>query len=230
MKILIIIPAYNEANNITELLKKFDKLNLSLDILVIDDASEDVTSLLAHNMGVEVIRLPFNLGIGGTVQTGYLYAYYNDYDVAIQVDGDGQHNPEYIDTLIKPLFNNEADMVIGSRFIEGKGFQSSFIRRIGIKYFENLIFFITGKRYTDPTSGFRACNRKVLTNFVKYYPSDYPEPESLVSTIRKKFRVVEVPVVMNERKQGKSSIRSLKIIYYMFKVTLAIIIDIFKKR
>jgi len=121
-------------------------------------------------------------------------------------------------------------MVIGSRFIECKGFQSSYARRLGIKYFKNLIYLFTGKNFSDPTSGFRACNKKVILNFVKYYPRDYPEPESLVTISRKKFKLVEVPVVMNERKEGTSSIRALKIVYYIFKVTLAIIIDIFKKR
>jgi len=230
MKILVIIPAHNESKNIVDLLKKFDKVTLSIDIVVIDDASQDNTSTIAQNMGAKIIRLPFNLGIGGTMQTGYLYAYYNDYDITVQVDGDGQHNPGDIETLVNPIINNEADMVIGSRFIEFKGFQSSYIRQLGIKYFENLIYLITGNRYTDPTSGFRACNRKVFANFVKYYPCDYPEPESLVTISRKKLKVIEVPTVMNERKEGQSSIRSFKILYYMFKVTLAILIDIFKKR
>ena len=230
MNILIIIPAYNEMNNIAELLDKFKNLKVNPDLLVIDDASDDNTAFIAGNMGAKVITLPFNMGIGGAVQTGYIYAYYNNYDIAVQVDGDGQHNPEYIEKLIAPILNKEVDMTIGSRFIDNKGFQSTFARRIGIKYFKTLIYLFTGKIFTDPTSGFRACNKAVFYHFTKYYPPDYPEPESLMIAARKKLKVREIPVIMNGRKKGKSSIRSFNIIYYMFKVTMAIIIDIFKKR
>jgi len=162
------------------------------------------------------------------MQTGYLYAYYNNYDIAIQVDGDGQHNAKYINSLILPIKNGHADMVVGSRFITCQGYQSTTIRRLGIKYFEKLIYFLSKKKFTDPTSGFRACNRKVITEFAKYYPVDYPEPETLIAITRKGFRILEVPVIMNERMEGQSSIRSFKTIYYMLKVTLAILIDKFK--
>ncbi|KJS15164.1 MAG: glycosyl transferase family 2 [Peptococcaceae bacterium BRH_c4b] len=229
MRGLIIIPAFNEAENIIALLKKINALCLNLEIIVINDASEDNTAALARSIGAKVIDIPINLGIGGAVQTGYLYAYYNDYDVAVQVDGDGQHDPLYIQNLITPIISGQADMVVGSRFIECTGFQSTSLRRFGIKYFEKLIFLLTKKRFSDPTSGFRACNKQVIANFAKYYPDDYPEPETLVTINRKGFRIIEIPVIMKEREGGQSSIKSIKTVYYMLKVTLAILMDVFKK-
>lgn len=231
MKILVIIPAYNEADNIEKLLKSIKKLDIELDILVVNDASiDDTTDIVKNcNIQVQVVDLPTNLGIGGAVQTGFVYAYHNNYDIAIQVDGDGQHDPAFIKDIILPIINKDADMVIGSRFIKKEGFQSSFFRRMGIKFFQFLIKLLVKERFTDPTSGFRACNRNVIKEFVNYYPIDYPEPESLMILKRKRYKVIEVPVIMSERKGGASSIRAFQTMYYMYKVTMAIIIDFFRK-
>ncbi len=180
-----------------------------------------------HN--IKVVSLPVNLGIGGAVQTGYLYALRHGYDIAIQVDGDGQHDPQFIKYLIQRL-NEGYDLCIGSRFIENEGFQSSKARRIGIRYFSWLIKLLTGKRITDPTSGFRACNRKVIELFANDYPIDYPEPETVVTVLRNRLKVCEMPVIMRPRAGGVSSISSTNAIYYMIKVTLAIIISAISKK
>jgi glycosyltransferase involved in cell wall biosynthesis len=230
MKILIIIPAYNEEHNISRLLSKLLFLNKAYDILVINDHSKDNTSIICENEGIRVIDLPCNLGIGGAVQTGYKYAKSYKYDIAIQVDGDGQHNPEFLSVLIAPLLSGEADLVIGSRYIDKVGFQSTALRRVGINYFSKLIQLLIKQKITDPTSGFRACNSKVISLFSEYYPIDYPEPESIVFVKRSGFKILEVPVIMEERLGGVSSIRSFKSIYYMIKVTLAIIIDTLRKQ
>jgi glycosyltransferase involved in cell wall biosynthesis len=231
LKILIIIPAYNEERNIQNLIRdllKFDQYNV--DLLIINDFSTDRTSDVCKNLGLKVIDLPCNLGIGGAVQTGYKYARQHNYDIAIQVDGDGQHKPTYLGDLIRPLVNEKADMVIGSRYIEKKGFQSSFTRRIGIKYFSRLIQLLTKQKISDPTSGFRACNSKVIALFANRYPKDYPEPESLVYLNRNNISILEVPVVMQERINGKSSINAARSVYYVIKVSLAVIIDRLRKQ
>ena len=170
-----------------------------------------------------------NLGIGGAVQTGYKYAYENGYDVAVQVDGDGQHDPEFLSTMAEYLIEHRVDMVIGSRFIEKKGFQSSITRRMGIKFFSGLIKVLTGKTITDPTSGLRMIGRNVMEIFSQDYPRDYPEPESIVAVLRKNMKIEEIPVVMLERQGGVSSISPKKSIYYMVKVTLAILIERMRK-
>ncbi len=229
MKVLIIIPVFNEALNIGELLNKIILLNYNYDVLVINDASEDNSAQICRNMCFKVVNLPVNLGIGGAMQTGYIYAYNHDYDIAVQLDGDGQHDPIYIDRVLKPILIGDADMVIGSRFIEKDGFQSTFLRRLGIRFFRYLIYFFTKHKITDPTSGFRACNRKVICQFARYYPYDYPEPETLVTVCRRGFKLKEVPVVMQERQGGSSSIQALRTVYYMIKVTLAIIVEILRK-
>ncbi len=226
MKTLIIIPAYNEAKNLVGLLDRLNLVCSEHDLVVINDSSNDNTLAVCADRGVNVIDLPVNLGIGGAVQSGYRYALYNRYDAAVQVDGDGQHNPEYIGTLLSEL-ENGADICVGSRFITREGYQSSATRRFAIRYFSCLIRLFSGYRVTDPTSGFRACGRKALRLFATDYPQDYPEPESIVNAARHKLRVVEVPVVMNERREGKSSITRIKSVYYMIKVSLAIIIASF---
>lgn len=230
MRILAIIPAYNEEDNIPVLLQEILNLkHLDIDIVVINDCSTDNTANVCKEMGVKVINLPCNLGIGGAVQTGYKYAFANKYDIAIQIDGDGQHKPEYINDLLKPLLYENIDMVIGSRYIKRQGFQSTAIRRVGIKYFSKLISALTKQKITDPTSGFRACNLRVIELFSKRYPQDYPEPESIVFLNRNNFKIKEVPVIMKERGGGVSSISPLKSIYYMVKVSLAIMIDVLRK-
>lgn len=196
--------------------------------MVINDASDDNTSSIVKAAGFPSINLSANLGIGGAMQTGYLYAYNHDYEIAVQLDGDGQHDPIYIDKIIAPIINNEADMVIGSRFIEYDGFQSTRLRRLGIGFFRKFISLLTGAKFTDPTSGFRACNKLIIAHFARYYPFDYPEPETLVMMRRNGYRLVEIPVMMHERAGGRSSIQSLKTLYYMIKVTMAIMIEMIK--
>jgi glycosyltransferase involved in cell wall biosynthesis len=226
-KILIIVPAYNESKNIDKLLNSLSRTEY--DVCVINDDSTDNTSEVCQKFKFcTVIDLPFNLGIGGAVQTGYLYAYKNKYDIAIQMDGDGQHDCRYINDLLSPIINKKVDMVIGSRFLESKGFQSSFLRRIGIRYFSVITRILTGKNITDTTSGFRAINSKLINVFAFDYPRDYPETETNILTLLKGYRVIEVPVIMNKRQEGKSSISSLKSIWFMVKVSLAIFIDLFK--
>ncbi|WP_435925838.1 glycosyltransferase family 2 protein [Paenibacillus sp. DYY-L-2] len=227
MRILVIIPAFNEEGNLGTLIEKFRDINV--DILVINDCSSDRTAEVCERYGIKHIDLPCNLGIGGAVQTGYKYAANNNYDIAIQIDGDGQHNPHYINELIDPIINEQADMVIGSRYIAKEGFQSSFIRRVGIKHFTRLIKLLLKQNITDPTSGFRACNRRVIQFFSEKYPTDYPEPETIVTLLRNELKVVEVPVIMNSRENGVSSINKIKAVYYMIKVSLAILIDYFRE-
>lgn len=225
---LIIIPAYNEQDNIGLLLEKI-KLCSEFDVIVVNDCSLDSTYEVSKLKGVSVLSLPTNLGIGGAVQTGYKYAAKMGYDIAIQVDGDGQHDPTYLEFMTEPIVNNEADLVIGSRFLDKKGFQSFFMRRVGIRFFSALIKLLTHSQITDPTSGFRACNKELIHYFADNYPSDYPEPESIVSVSRLGYRVLERPIIMRERMAGVSSIKQMRSIYYMLKVTLAILIDSIKK-
>ena len=225
MKRLIIIPAYNEEANIERTVNHIQKYAPEFDYIVINDCSSDRTGQICDANHFPVIHLPVNLGIGGAVQTGYLYGVYNGYDEAVQIDGDGQHDPAYLLKMAEYMEKSKADMVIGSRFIEKKGFQSSGIRRIGIRYFTFLIRLLTGKKITDPTSGLRMVNREVMCLFADNYPKDYPEPESTVAALRKGLKVEEIPVVMRERSGGESSISPRKSIYYMIKVPLAIIME-----
>lgn len=225
-RVLLIIPAYNEEKNILNVYRCYQREKDWLDIIVVNDGSIDQTSNILKENGIPHIDLIHNLGIGGAVQTGYKYACQNGYDIAIQFDGDGQHNIEYVEDLIAPLIENNADMVIGSRFVEkdAKGFKSSRSRRMGIKVISGLIRVCTGVKITDPTSGFRAVNRRVIEKFASYYPTEYPEPDSIAELLVNGFCVKEKPVVMNERVNGQSSIHSWKNIYYMINVCLAIIL------
>lgn len=229
MKKLIIIPAFNEEANIEKTVTSIQKDAKDFDYVVINDCSTDRTRQICEEKGYNVVNLPINLGIGGAVQTGYKYAYANGYDVAVQVDGDGQHDPEFLNKMAEYIEKNKVDMVIGSRFIEKKGFQSSVMRRMGIKFFSVLIKLLTGSVITDPTSGLRMVGRNVMEIFAKDYPRDYPEPESVVAVLRKKLVVKEIPVIMHEREGGVSSISPKKSIYYMIKVTLAILIERIRK-
>lgn len=226
MKALVIIPAFNEEKNIVGLLDRLRTTCPEYDVVVVNDCSSDNTLRLCRESGADVINLPVNLGIGGAVQSGFRYAMYNDYDFAVQVDGDGQHDPKYISLLLSGL-GEKSSLCIGSRFIEGEGFQSSAIRRLGIRYFSALIYIFTGQRIKDPTSGFRACDRKAIRLFATDYPRDYPEPESIVNACRQGLRVSEMPVVMNRREGGRTSITSSRSVYYMVKVSLAIVIASF---
>lgn len=234
-RLLVIVPAYNEASHIREVVAAIDAVTLNdgvdKDTLVVNDGSSDGTAAKAREAGAMVLDLPFNLGIGGAVQSGFRYAAMQDYDFAMQIDGDGQHDPDYMPTLLFPLLNNEADVVIGSRFLhtDESGFRSTRVRRLGIRIFSVVNSLAIGQRITDNTSGFRAYNRRTIAYLQNHYPSDYPEPEAVVLLGKKKFRIREVPVKMRERAGGKSTITAMRSVYYMIKVLLAIFIDLLKK-
>ena len=229
MRILVIIPAFNEEKSILKTCQNVMKYKY--DFVVINDGSKDKTELILSENNLNHISLINNLGIGGAVQTGYLYAKYHDYDMAIQLDGDGQHNPKYIKKLVNYMIESDADMVIGSRFVnkEKKGFKSTASRRIGIKIISFFLKFCTGKKIYDATSGMRLINRKLISEFSNNYPVEYPEPVSTASVIRKGYRVEELSVEMDERASGVSSIRAWKSIYYMINVCLSIILIKFRR-
>lgn len=229
MKVLLIIPSYNEEENVLSNYKKileYNKKNhVKYDSIVIDDGSKDNTRNICINNNIPYISLVHNLGIGGAVQTGYKYALINDYDIAVQFDGDGQHDINYVKDIIEPIKNEECDMVIGSRFINKNSseFKSSFARRLGIKIISFFIKLMTGKKIYDTTSGFRAVNKKLIKEFASNYPVEYPEPVSTVEILKKNYNINEVPVSMNERLNGTSSIKTWKKIYYMLNVIISII-------
>lgn len=225
MKKLIIIPAYNEEKNINKVIEDIKQNAPGFDYVIINDSSTDQTKEVCIKNGYNLVTLPINLGIGGAMQTGYLYAKRYGYDYAVQFDGDGQHKAEYLEGMLDALLREKLDMVIGSRFIDNEGFQSSISRRIGIVFLSTIIRLVSKTKITDPTSGLRMGNKKVIDSFCEYYPKDYPEPESVTNIIRQDFRVGEVPVIMRERTEGVSSINFTRSIYYMLKVSLAILID-----
>lgn len=224
MKILIIIPAYNEEENIESLINDIHERCPYADYLVVNDCSKDNTEEILQRTGANYMSNSVNLGIGGTVQGGYVYALKNGYDIAVQVDGDGQHDISYLGKMVEPIEKGEADIVIGSRFIEKQGFQSSAGRRFGINFLSGLIRFCTGIQIKDVTSGFRAVNCKFIEIYAHSYPQDYPEPEAIVAGVMQGGRIKEVPVIMRERAGGTSSINIWRSVYYMIKVSLAIII------
>lgn len=220
LRVLVIIPAYNEQDCILSTVEKIK--SCGYDYVVVNDGSGDATLEICRNNGVNVLDLPQNLGIGGAVQAGHKYAQRYGYDVDVQVDGDGQHDPSYIPRLVE-LIEGGADLAIGSRFLEKtEGFQSTFMRRVGITWLSFWIKLFTGKRVTDPTSGFRACGKRAIDLFCKNYPMDYPEPDSIAHAIRSGLSVREASVSMLERQGGRSSIGGLSSVYYMIKVSLAI--------
>lgn len=224
MRTLIIIPAYNEADGIEKVVDNIVQNFPQYDYVVVNDGSSDTTRDICRKRGYQYLNLSINLGIGGAVQTGYKYAQDKGYDVAVQIDGDGQHDIAYLKDILPILENDEADIVIGSRFIDKEGFQSSAARRTGIKILSVLIWLCTGCKVKDVTSGFRAVNKKFIDIYAKNYPIDYPEPEAIVSAVMHGGRIKEQPVIMKERETGKSSINMLKSVYYMIKVTLAILV------
>jgi glycosyltransferase involved in cell wall biosynthesis len=229
MKILVIIPALNEGKTLGGVIRGVRESLPESDILVVNDGSTDQTGNIAREERVLILEHPYNMGIGGTMQTGFLYALRSGYDIVIQVDGDGQHNPESLPSLIKPLLTGQANLVIGSRYLSDGGFKSTLPRKLGIKFFTCLVWIFTGKRVTDPTSGFRAMDRKGLELFSKEYPSDYPEVEALISADRKGLYFQEIPTMMRHRQGGTSSIGILSALYYMVKVTLSISIGFFRR-
>ena len=224
MKRLVIIPAYNEEDNIVRFVNELIETCPDVDYVIINDCSKDRTLQILQENGFNYIDLPVNLGIGGGVQTGYKYAVEQGYDIAVQMDGDGQHDPKYLMTLIQAVERGEADMCIGSRFIENEGFQTSALRRIGIRFLKNLIKFCCGVTINDTTSGFRATNSELTRYYSTNYAQDYPEPEAIIAAVNHGYKVKEVPVVMRERIGGVSSINPLKSVYYMIKVSLAILL------
>jgi hypothetical protein len=229
MKTLIVIPAYNEGKNIREVIEGAKKEMPTTEILVIDDGSSDNTSLVSQETEkAAVATLPYNLGIGGAVQTGFKYAQDHGYEIVARLDGDGQHSAEDIAKVIEPLLRGEADMVIGSRFLGSDRPHSILARQIGQKAVGFVLTIVTGQRITDATSGFRGYNQPALDLLNKYYPSDYPEPEEIVFLRKNKFRIKEVPVSMKEREAGSSSIKSIRYLYYAIKVSLSIFISILR--
>lgn len=230
MKVLLIIPSYNEEenvlNNYKRIVKHNEKYKTNYDVIIVNDGSKDKTEKICKENNIPYISLIHNLGIGGAVQTGYKYAYEHGYDVAVQFDGDGQHDVRYVENIIKPLKDKKADMVIGSRFIDKSSseFKTSRARRIGIKLISFFIKIITRKKIYDTTSGFRAVDKKLIERFANNYPVEYPEPVSTTEVLRLGYRVEEIPVSMNERENGVSSIKAWKNVYYMVNVILSIII------
>ena len=227
MKILLIVPAYNEQENILNVCKTIEQSNVEVDYVVINDGSTDDTLKILKENKLNHINLVHNLGIGGAVQTGYKYALENDYDIAIQFDGDGQHDINYVQTICEPIIDGQADFCIGSRYIDEhtSSFKSTRIRRLGKNIISAIINLFWKQKITDPTSGFRAGNKEVIKIFANEYPIDYPEPESTVNLLKKGYKVTERPVNMNERKAGKSFVNPWTSSLYMIKVSLAIIVD-----
>lgn len=227
---LVIIPAYNEEKSIAGVVDDITANAPGFDYIIVNDCSTDNTEQYCLEKGYRILNLPVNLGIGGAVQTGYLYAQENGYEVAVQFDGDGQHDASYLPEMKELLLQEGLDMVIGSRFLEKEGFQSSGLRRMGIRYFTALIRLLTKRRITDPTSGMRMAGPEVIRLFAGEYPKDYPEPESVTSILRKGKKVMEYPVIMRERTEGISSISPGRSVYYMIKVTLAILLEMLRRQ
>lgn len=222
----MILPCYNEEQSIGSILQQLKSINVKgceIIALPVNDASTDKTLAEIKKHSDHYLDLPVNLGIGGAVQSGLKYAHENNYDIAVQMDGDGQHPPLELIKIITPILNNETDVCIGSRFIDKEGFQSSFLRRAGIKFLSALIKLRCGQEVLDCTSGYRAFNKKAIEECVKYYPKKYPEPESALHLIKKGIRVKETPVIMEARDGGTSSISGWRGIYYMLKVSWAIL-------
>jgi glycosyltransferase involved in cell wall biosynthesis len=229
LRSIAIVPARNEEASLGTLLAEIRAAEPDLEIVVIDDGSTDATAQVAAAAGVTVVNLPFNVGIGGTVQTGYQYAIEHGYDIAIQVDGDGQHDPSEIGSVLAPILDDRADLVVGTRFVSGGGYRGTRLRRVGIRIFARVVSLMVGQRVSDTTSGFRAVNRKALRVFAAQYPHDYPEVESIVLLSRHGLRMLEVPVQMRVRETGASSITALSAAYYMIKVLLALFIGLFRR-
>ncbi|MCR5100200.1 MAG: glycosyltransferase family 2 protein [Butyrivibrio sp.] len=223
-KVLLMIAAYNEEENLESVIDNLIDNYPQYDYVVINDGSRDNTAAICKKRKYNFINVPINLGIGGAIQTGYRYAREYGYDIAVQLDGDGQHDPAYLDDVIEPILDGDADYVIGSRFIHKEGFQSSFTRRIGIKFLSGLITVLTFRHIKDVTSGFRAVNKFLINVYADNYPIDYPEPEAIVDAVMRRQKIMEVPVVMREREKGTSSINLKRSFYYMIKVTLDIIV------
>jgi glycosyltransferase involved in cell wall biosynthesis len=229
MKSIAIVPALNEEGAIGSVIDEIRAFDETFDIVVIDDGSADRTREVAAAAGAHVLRLPFNLGIGGAVQTGFRFAFENGYELAVRVDGDGQHDPAELAKIVKPVLLGEADICVGSRFAGERSYRSSRSRRVGIHLLAWIVSRIIGQRVTDTTSGFQALNRRGIALFAADYPHDYPEVEATVMVAKHRLSLVEVPVTMRERAAGRSSITALRSVYYMTKVLLAIFVNVFRR-
>ena len=228
---IAIVPARNEQAAVGRVVEELRAFDPELDVLVIDDGSEDATAKSAAAAGAAVVSLPFNLGIGGAVQTGFKYALEHGYDTVIRLDGDGQHDPQQIPQLLGPLDQDEADVVVGSRFANGDGeYKAPFARRAGIRWFARVVSLLTRQKLTDTTSGFQAVNARAIRLFAVDYPHDYPEVEAAVMVVRHRLRILEVPAQMRGRETGSSSITALRSLYYAIKVTLALLVGVFRRR
>jgi glycosyltransferase involved in cell wall biosynthesis len=222
---LAIVPAFNEEHTIERVIEEIRAFDPGFEIVVVDDGSIDRTAFVAERAGAHVLRLPFNLGIGGAVQAGYQFARDYGFDLAVQVDGDGQHDPAELPNLLVPLQENKADIIVGSRFVGERSYRAPFFRRIGIALFARTISLIARQKVTDTTSGFRAMNRHGIALFA----ADYPEVEATVMVVRHELRLLEVPVAMRDRAAGRSSITASQSVYYMAKVLLAIFVSLFRR-
>ncbi len=225
-----IVPAFNEEASIGAVVGELAAYDPGLRVVVVDDGSTDRTAEVARASGAKVISLPFNLGIGGAVQTGFRYAWEQGFDVAVRADGDGQHDPAELDAILRPVLADEADVAVGSRFIGGEGYRSSRSRRAGIRLLAGIVSALTRQRITDPTSGFQAANRLGIRLFAADYPHDYPEAEATVMVFKHRLRLQEVPVKMRARESGRSSITTVRSVYYMVKVVLAIFVALFRRK
>ena len=226
---IAIVPAFNEQECVADVIEEIRAFDPDFAIVVVDDGSTDATATAAERLGAHVVRLPFNLGIGGAVQTGFRYAFENGFGLAVRVDGDGQHDPAQLGALLAPVLADEADIVVGTRFATDGGYRSSRSRRIGISILAGTLSLIVRRRVTDPTSGFQALNRRAIALFAADYPHDYPEVEAALMVHKHQLRMTEVPVQMRERSAGRSSIGALASVYYMVKVLLALFVGLFRK-
>ena len=226
---MAIVPAFDEEGAIGTVVHGIRSFDPGVDVLVVDDASTDGTAMAAKAAGAGVVRLPFNLGIGGAVQTGFKAALEGGYDIAVRLDGDGQHDPAELAKLLGPIVQGDADVVTGSRFVEGDDYRPPLARRLGIVWFAWLVSTLTRRRVTDTTSGFQALNRRAIAVFADDYPSDYPEVEASLLVARLDLRLTEVQVGMREREHGRSSITFVRSVYYMLKVTLALLVAMARK-
>jgi hypothetical protein len=228
-EVLVIVPVYNEAEALPDVLAELREHAPACDVVVVDDGSTDDTAAVARAAGHTVLEMCFNLGIGGAVQAGFKYALEHGYGIAVQMDGDGQHPPEQIEALVAPVRAKECEMSIGSRFLEGQDYEGSLARRVGTRFLSWICTLVTGQRITDATSGFRAFGPRALRYLASYYPADYPEPEAIVLLSRRGLPIREVPVHMRPRPAGRSSIRGVGAAYYMAKVSLALLLAVIKE-